>query len=68
MQQSKQVNYNYYLESNLDNYIGEWVIICEGKLVSHDKNLKKAVEVAKEKCGNKKLLIAKIPDKETMIY
>lgn len=68
MQSIKQINYDSYLKADLDSYIGEWVVICEGRVVSHNKNLKKAVAEAKKKYGEKRFMIAKVPSKETMIY
>lgn len=61
-------SYDFFLEINLDKYTGEWVVICDGQILSHGKNLKEIVKEAKKKCGNKKLLIAKVPSEETMIF
>ena len=61
-------NYDFFLETNLDKYKGEWVILCENEIVSHGNNLKKIVEEAKKKCANKKFLITKVPSEETMIF
>ena len=61
-------NYNFFLETNLDKYKGKWIIICDNKIISSGNELKKLVAEAKEKCGNKKFLIARIPSEETMIF
>ena len=61
-------SYNFFLKTDLDKYNGEWVVICENKIVSHGNNLKKIVDEAKRECGNKKFLIAKVPSEETMIF
>jgi len=68
MQAIKEKNYDAYLAADLKDLTGQWVIFSDGKLVSHDPNLKKAVERARAVVGDKQLLIAKVPDKETMIY
>lgn len=68
MQAVQSKNYSSYMKMDTKNYSGEWVIICEGGIVSHGKDLKKAVNEAKEKCGERKLMVTKIPGKETMIY
>ena len=60
--------YDFFLETDLDNYKGEWVAICDTSVLSHGKNLKNVVEEAKRKCDNKKFLLAKIPSGETMIF
>lgn len=56
------------MKMDTKNYSGEWVIICEGRIVSHGKGLKKAVDEARKECGESRLMITKIPGKETMIY
>lgn len=61
-------SYNFFLETDLDIYNGEWITICDNKVISHGNNLKEIVEEAKKKCGNKKFLIAKVPSEETMIF
>jgi len=61
-------SYDFFLETNLEKYTGEWVTICEGQIISHGNNLKEIVEEAKKKCGSKKFLIAKVPSEETMIF
>jgi hypothetical protein len=60
--------YNYFLETNLEKYKGEWIAIFDNKIVSHGKDLKKLVEEAKEICADKKFLLAKVPSDETMIF
>jgi hypothetical protein len=67
-QASLDQNYDFFLETDLDKYKGEWVIICGEKIVSHGDNLKEIVEEAKKKCANKKFLITRVPSEETMIF
>lgn len=55
------------MKTNVDSYIGEWVAICEQKIVSHGKDFKKVFKEARKKCPKEKPLITRIPDKETMI-
>jgi len=51
---------------DLSRYVGEWVVICDDKVVGHDKNL---VRLQKEIDDCKKApTIAKIPKKETLIF
>jgi len=68
MQALQKKNYESYLKMRTESYTGEWVIICEGRVVAHGKSLKKAVSDAKKQCGEKRFMIVKIPSKETMIY
>lgn len=67
-QQISESSYDYFLRTNLNEYKGEWVTICDSKIISHGDNLKKVVEEAKKECGSKKFLIAKVPSEETMIF
>jgi len=47
-------------------YIGQWVVICENKVIAHDKDLTKIKgEIAKCKRAP---TIAKIPKKEILIF
>ena len=65
---SLEASYDFFLETDLDKYKGEWVIICENNVISHGNNLKEIVAEAKKTCKNKKFLIARIPSEETMIF
>lgn len=67
-QQISESSYDYFLKTNLEEYNGEWITICDSKIISHGDNLKKVVEEAKKECGGKKFLIAKVPSEETMIF
>ncbi len=59
---------NEVLPSSLDlsKYVGQWVVICQNKIVAHDKNLKK-VEKEIKQCRRAPTL-AKIPKKDTLIF
>ncbi|MDP1695939.1 MAG: DUF5678 domain-containing protein [archaeon] len=61
-------NYEFFLSTDVREFIGEWVIICEGKIVAHNKDVKQAVREAIAKYPNKKFMVARVPDKETMIF
>ncbi|MCX6748742.1 MAG: DUF5678 domain-containing protein [Candidatus Pacearchaeota archaeon] len=61
-------NYNTFLKLDLSSYIGDWVAICDGKIVSTDGNIKKVYEDAKEKCPNKRPFITKVPEKDSVIF
>ena len=61
-------NYKYFMKTNVDSYIGQWIAICDEKIVSHGKDVKKVFMEAKKKYPKEKPFIARIPDKDTMIY
>jgi hypothetical protein len=61
-------DYAFYIKADLGAYIGQWVAVCNQKIVSHGKDVKKVLAEAKTACPGKKPLIARVPDKETMIF
>jgi hypothetical protein len=61
-------SYDFFLKTDLGNYKGEWITICDNKIISHGANLKEIVEIAKKECKTKKFLIARVPSEETMIF
>lgn len=61
-------NYQFYMKSNVDDYIGEWIAVCQEKIVSHGKDAKKVFEEAKKLFPKERPLLTRVPDKETMIF
>jgi len=61
-------NYSYYMKADLSQFIGEWIAICDEKIIAHDPKFKKAFEKAKEKCPNKKPLLSKVRTEDTLIF
>ena len=61
-------NYNLFLKLDLSKYIGKWIAICEGKIICEGINMKKVFGEAKKTCPNKRPLIVKVPESETMIF
>ncbi len=60
-------NYDYFMGLDVSPYIGNWVAICDEKVVAHSKSFKEVNAEAKEKCGRSKPFIAMVPTDETMI-
>lgn len=61
-------NYLGYMTVDLKRYLGEWVAICNGKVISHDPSFKKAYVEAKKTCPTKRPLLTRVPDQDTMIF
>ena len=59
--------YSAYLSANLEAYKGKWIILCDEHIISSGEDIKKIVSEAQEKCPNKKLLLARVPEEGTMI-
>jgi len=60
-------DYSAYLSANLEEYKGKWIILCDEHIISSGEDIKKIVSEAQEKCPNKKLLLARVPEEGTMI-
>jgi len=60
-------NYAVFMDADLSPFIGEWVAICDGKVISHDPSLKRAFEMAKKECPDKRPLLTKVPTTDTLI-
>ena len=65
---AQEINYQYYIDVNVDRFSGEWIAVCDEEIVSHGRNIKEVVKEAKNKCGGKKFLLARVPSEETMIF
>ena len=55
------MTYGQEISANLSNYVGEWVIIIDKKVVQHGENLKRIFKEVKERYPTQKLLIGKVP-------
>ena len=63
-----EANYQFFMKTNVDSYIGQWIAICGQKVVSHGIDAKKVFREAKKKCPSERPLLTRIPDKDTMIF
>ncbi|MFH1771158.1 MAG: DUF5678 domain-containing protein [archaeon] len=61
-------NYQFFMKTNVNQFVGQWIAVCDKKIVSHGKSAKKVFEQAQKECPGKKPLLTKVPDKETMIF
>ncbi len=64
----QELAYNYFMETDISEYIGEWIAVSENRILAHGKNLKEVVEKAKSISGGRKFIIARVPSEETMIF
>ncbi len=60
-------NVDFFMKTDLDQYVGEWVSIVDEKIVSHGKDVKKVYNETKQLYPKKKALVTMVPDKKTMI-
>ncbi len=61
-------NYQFFMKADISSYIGEWIAVCNQKIVAHGKDVKTVFNEAREKYPKQKPLITRVPEKETMIF
>ena len=65
---AQELNYQYFMDVDVSSFIGQWIAICENKIIAHGKNLKEVAEQARRVLQGKKFLLARVPSQETMIF
>jgi hypothetical protein len=60
-------NYDFFMQADVNSFLGEWIAVCDNKIVTHGNDVKQVYEDAKSKCLTQKFLLARVPNKETMI-
>ena len=61
-------NYEFFMKTNVDDYMGQWVAVCHEEIVSHGTDVKKVFKEAKALCPRERPLLTRVPEKETMIF
>lgn len=61
-------NYEFFMKTDVNRFIGQWVAVCNQKIVAHGKEVKEVFKEARAKCPKERPLITRIPDKESMIF
>ena len=61
-------NYQFYMDTNVDRYVGQWIAICNEQIIASGTDVKKVFTEAKQKFPKEKPFITRVPDKETMIF
>lgn len=59
-------NYQFFMETNMQRYSGEWVAIHGKKVVANGKDFKQVFASAKK--ISRKPFIARVPENGTMIF
>ena len=60
-------NYDFFMKLDVTPYIGQWVGLCENRVVSHSTSFREVYEETKKVCGSKKPFVAIVPSNEIMI-
>jgi hypothetical protein len=61
-------NYQFFMGTDVEAYVGEWIAICNERIVAHGTDVKKVFNHAKKICPKERPLLTRVPDKETMIF
>lgn len=68
MSESEDSKDMVFASIDLKKYEGMWVAICETEIIHYGKNAKETFEEAKRREPHKKIIIARVPEEQTMIY
>jgi hypothetical protein len=60
--------YQFYMDTNVDKYIGEWISIVNKEIVAHGKDVKKVFSETKSKYPKIRPFITKVPEEHAMIF
>ena len=63
-----KTNYDFFMKTDLSNFIGEWVAIYNQRIISSGKSAKQVFREARKKHPKARILLTKVPEKETMIF
>jgi uncharacterized protein DUF5678 len=61
-------NYQFYLNLDVSEYVGEWIAINDNKVLAHGKSITKVFKKAAKQSPHKSPLIARVPEKGTSIF
>ena len=64
----QELNYDYFMQTDVSEFIGEWIAICDNEIVAHGKEINQVVKIATKNSRGKKFLLARVPSGETMIF
>lgn len=56
-------DYEWYLNADLDEYAGKWIVIVNKKVVESGNNIKEMLEKARKTHPKTKPFLAKVPEK-----
>ena len=56
-------NFDYFVNSDLSDFVGSWVAILDGKVVASGKNFREVAERVDKEFPKKKALLTRVPEK-----
>ena len=67
VEEIKDKNYEFYINTDLSEYAGKWIAIVEGKVVASGDRADEVYDKAKGMYPNKEVMLAKVPTADTLI-
>ena len=67
VEEIKDKNYEFYINTDLSEYAGKWVAIVDGKVVASGDRADTVYDEAKRKYPEKEVMLAKVPTSDTLI-
>ena len=61
-------NYEWYIGADTQKYAGKWIAIVDQKVVASGNDAEKVYREAEQKYPGAELSIAKIPDKQVLVF
>lgn len=61
-------NHNFFVSTDLSQYMGEWIAVSDEKVISHGKDFKEVFNKAKKADPKARPFVAKVPTEQTMIF
>ena len=61
MVKKSKSDFEFFMKKDFSKDAGNWVAICNRKVIASDVNATKVLKVAEKKCNSRKPIFAKIP-------
>ena len=60
-------NYAFYMSTNLEKYVGEWIAVIDGNVIAHSNSAKEAYQAARKLYPGKTPFLTCVPKHAAMI-
>ena len=60
-------DYEWFMQSNLDEYTGKWIAIVNKKIVATSENVTDVLKKVREECPKTTPFVTKVPEKMLMV-
>ncbi len=67
VEEIKDKNYEFYINTDLSEYAGKWIAIVDGKVVASGDRADEVIDKVRKEYPDKKFLISKVPEPGMLI-